>query len=67
MGTSAPEATPPEFLSRAEAARRLGLSVQSVRRRVNDGSLPSVKVGGRRLIPRAAIDALVAQAMRAAR
>jgi excisionase family DNA binding protein len=35
-----------EFLSPQELATRTGLSVETVRRRVRDGSLPSIQPGG---------------------
>lgn len=38
-------AIPPVLVSMAEAARRLGLSVSTIRRRVRDGSLPSRRIG----------------------
>jgi excisionase family DNA binding protein len=41
---------PPSLVSVTEAARALGLSVATVRRRVKDGSLPSCRVGRSRRI-----------------
>jgi excisionase family DNA binding protein len=37
--------TPPTLVSVAQAARQLGVSQKTVRRRIADGKLPSVKVG----------------------
>jgi excisionase family DNA binding protein len=34
------------YLTAAQAAVRLGISLRTVRRRIADGSLPSVKIGG---------------------
>jgi excisionase family DNA binding protein len=34
------------YLSAVQAAERLGISLRTVRRRIADGSLPSVKIGG---------------------
>lgn len=44
--------------SPSEAAQILGVSRAFIYLRMDDGTLPSVKLGRRRLIPRAAIDAL---------
>lgn len=43
-------------VSRPEAAKLLGISVPTLDRRLRYGELPSVKIGGRRLIPRDAIE-----------
>lgn len=48
----------PVTVSYAEAARRLGVSLSTVRRAVAAGQLPCVSVGRRRLIPTAALDEL---------
>jgi excisionase family DNA binding protein len=45
-------------LSRPEAAQLLGISVPTLDRRLRDGVVPSIKLGGRRLVPRRAIDAI---------
>ena len=51
-------------LSIAEAADLLGVGQTSVREMLNDGRLPEIpRIGRRRLIPRAAIDRLIDQAM----
>lgn len=42
------------------AAESLAVSERTVRRLIHDGQLRSVKVGGRRLIPVAALDEFVA-------
>ena len=42
-----------ELVSVTEAARQLGVSLSTVWRRIRRGELPSVRVHGRRLIPRA--------------
>jgi len=46
---------PPRLLSVEEAARTLGLARSNVYRFITDGSLKSVKVGARRLVPEAAL------------
>jgi excisionase family DNA binding protein len=44
------------YLSAKEAADRLGISLRTVRRRIADGSLPSVKIGGAVRIPASALE-----------
>lgn len=39
-----------ELVSPTEAARRLGVSVRSIQRRIRAGELPSVRVGGSRRV-----------------
>lgn len=51
-------------LSIAEAAELLGVGQTTIRDLLNRGALPEVpRIGKRRLIPRAAIDRLIQQAM----
>lgn len=45
------------YLAAAEVAARLGISLRTVRRRIADGSLPSVKIGGAVRIPASALEA----------
>lgn len=54
------------FLSIAEAASRLGLARITAYRMAADGRLPSVKLGSRRLVPIAALEAIEAEALAAA-
>lgn len=49
-------------LSVAETAETLGTSEATVWRRIADGTLPTVKVGGRRLVPISSINDLLAVA-----
>jgi excisionase family DNA binding protein len=44
------------YLTAAEAAVRLGLSLRTVRRRISDGSLPSVRIGRAVRIPAGALE-----------
>jgi excisionase family DNA binding protein len=37
--------TDPAYLDAAEVAARLGISLRTVRRRIADGSLPSLRIG----------------------
>lgn len=37
----------PEWVTIATAAKRLGLSIKSIRRRIADGTLPAYRVGPR--------------------
>ncbi|PRX92021.1 excisionase family DNA-binding protein [Allonocardiopsis opalescens] len=57
--------TPPEsdtdgpFISVNEAARLVGFSGMSIRRKLDAGQIPGLKIGRRALVSRAFIDALV--------
>lgn len=51
----------PDYLTAAEAASRLGISLRTVRRRIADSSLPSVRIGHAVRIPVAALDLPVAR------
>jgi len=51
----------PDYLTAAETAIRLGISLRTVRRRIADGSLPSVRIGRAVRIPAAALDLPVAR------
>ena len=50
----------PEYLAAGEVAARLGISLRTVRRRIADGSLPSVRIGRAVRIPAAALELPVA-------
>jgi len=50
----------PEYLTAAGAAARLGISLRTVRRRIADGSLASVRIGHAVRIPAMALDLPVA-------
>lgn len=56
----------PEYLGAAEAAERLGVSLRTVRRRIADGSLPSVRLGRAVRIPVTALELPVARTAPAA-
>ena len=51
----------PDYLTAADAASRLGISLRTVRRRIADGSLPSARIGHAVRIPAAALDLPVAR------
>src|SRR5664280_11666 len=51
----------PVYLSAAEAASRLGISLRTVRRRIADGSLPSARIGHAVRIPADALELPVAR------
>jgi excisionase family DNA binding protein len=51
----------PDYLTAAEAAARLGISLRTVRRRIADASLASVRLGRAVRIPAAALDLPVAR------
>lgn len=55
---SCDQTPPPDFLSVREFARALSVSRSLVYRLVDEGKLPSVRVGAAVRIPRAALDAL---------
>lgn len=46
----------PTYLSAAQVAERLGISLRTVRRRIADGTLPSLKIGGAVRIPASALE-----------
>ena len=58
--------TDPDYLTAAEAASRLGISIRTVRRRIADGSLPSARIGHAVRIPAAALELPVARPREAA-
>jgi excisionase family DNA binding protein len=51
----------PDYLTAAEAAARLGISLRTVRRRIADGSLATVRIGRAVRIPATALDLPVAR------
>jgi excisionase family DNA binding protein len=53
-----------KILTKAEACQALGgLSLNTLNRRIEDGSLASIKFGRRVFVPSEAIDRLIADAM----
>jgi excisionase family DNA binding protein len=56
--------TPHQLLTTSEAARELRCSKDTIERRIRDGSLAAVKVGGRWLLSRDVIERVVAAANR---
>lgn len=53
------------FLSRKETAKKLGICIPTLERRLKDGTLPSIRIGRRILIPADALERLTAKAYRA--
>jgi len=49
----------PEYLRAGEIARLIGVSLRTVRRWIADEVLPSVKLGGARLVPRKGLERLM--------
>ncbi len=56
-----------QYLTARETAERLGISLRTVRRRIADGSLASLKIGGVVRIPASALEPPPADAPRTAR
>jgi excisionase family DNA binding protein len=56
-------ATPPKLLSVEEAAKSLNLSRAAVYKLLSDGSLRSIHIGRRRLVPASAIEDLLRERM----
>jgi excisionase family DNA binding protein len=54
----------PQLLTTAETAEALRCSVDTVQRRIKDGSLPAVKVGRQWLVSRDVVERVVAAANR---
>jgi excisionase family DNA binding protein len=52
-----------QAVSVEEAAKQLGISVTHAKRLVVKGELPSFKLGTRRLVPVAAIDRIIEEAL----
>ena len=48
----------PKLFTLKEAAEILRLSPSSIHRRIDDGSLPTVKIGKRRFVPAAVINGI---------
>jgi excisionase family DNA binding protein len=48
-----------EYLRAADIARLIGISIRTVRRWIADEIIPSVKLGGSRLVARADLDRLL--------
>lgn len=44
---TSPTLDEPRFLTLPEASRRVGLSIDTIRRRVKDGSIPSIFLAGK--------------------
>jgi excisionase family DNA binding protein len=53
----------PEYLRAGDIARLSGASVRTVRRRIADGTLPSVKMGGLRLVSRKVLERVLSPAL----
>ncbi len=49
----------PEYLRAGEIARLIGVSLRTVRRWIAEEALPSVKLGGARLVPRKGLELLL--------
>lgn len=57
--------SPPHYLRAGEIATMLGTTERTIRRWIADGTLPSVKIGGARLVPRSELDRKLAPAFAA--
>lgn len=56
--TNTQEAPGRKWLSPVDAAEALGLARISVYKMIRDGQIPSIRLGGKRLIPASFLDAL---------
>ncbi len=61
MNRMAMEKAAARYMTVAQVAEQLGVSIYVVHRLLNSGSLGSEKVGWRRLIPRESVDGYVAE------
>jgi excisionase family DNA binding protein len=52
-----------EYLRAADIARLIGISIRTVRRWIADEIIPSVKLGGSRLVARADLERLLCPAL----
>ena len=57
---AAPPAPRPAFLTTAEVAARLRISLTLAKRMVATGQIPSLKLGARRVVPVAVLERMVA-------
>jgi excisionase family DNA binding protein len=66
MNTTTPARNAPEreTLSVIEAGRRLGLGKDAAYRAAKSGELPVLRIGRRMLVPRRALDRMLAEASR---
>jgi excisionase family DNA binding protein len=62
-----PDVDEQQYLTPGETAERLGISLRTVRRRIADGSLASIKIGGIVRIPATALEPPEARIPKAAR
>ena len=53
------------FISRREAAKQLGLSIPTLERRIDDGTIPHIRIGRRILIPADILSSLAQKAYQA--
>lgn len=53
----------PEFCSVRQAARRLGVGQATLYRAIREGAFPAIRVRGRYVIPAAALDKLITDAL----
>lgn len=51
------------FLTVQQTADQLGYSHMTIRRRIDAGELPAIKIGSKAVVPRVFVDALVAAVM----
>jgi excisionase family DNA binding protein len=58
-----PENAIARLISIREVAQRLGISEISAYRWAESGKLPSIRLGGRRLVPEAAINTIIESAL----
>lgn len=62
--TTATAATQPRLITRPAAARRMGGTAIVVQRLIDSGELaPAYRIGGRVMVPEAAVDAYIEQAL----
>jgi excisionase family DNA binding protein len=52
----------PDYLRAGEIARLVGVSLRTVRRWIKDEVVPSVKLGGARLVPRKGLERVLSRA-----
>jgi excisionase family DNA binding protein len=67
MTTDSPTALPPSFLTAPETAALVRIDESTLYRHLRAGTFPGVKIGGRYVVPVAALERVIADVLRTGR